>query len=212
MKQILVAVALVMVGLVPGISQAAPIFSDDFNNETRTLNHVFADKWAVSNGTVDLVGTGFFFNPSPANGGYVDLDGSALDAGIMASVPVLNLGIGSYALTFDLAGSQRNDVNVNTLTFGIDLDNNGILNAGDITAPTITLGNFSPFGLQTFNFSLASAATARIVFGQNGGDNRGLLLDNVALNSRAVPEPASLMLLGAGLAAIGIWRRKATKV
>lgn len=216
MKQILVAVALVMVSLVPGVSQATTIFSDNFNGEAPLtgLNYSTFDKWVVSGGTVDLIGAGppAFFNLLPGNGGYVDLDGSTLNAGIMASIPALNLGIGSYALTFDLAGSQRNDVNVNTLTFGIDLDNNGILNAGDLIAPTITLGNFIPFGLRTYNFSLASPASARIVFGQNGGDNRGLLMDNVALNSRAVPEPASLMLLGAGLAAIGIWRRKAGKV
>ena len=39
MKQILVAVALVMVGLMPGVSQAATIFSDDFTGETRGLDH-----------------------------------------------------------------------------------------------------------------------------------------------------------------------------
>ncbi len=219
MKQILVAVALVMVGLMPGVSQAAPIFFDDFNTENggvTALSYTGFANWTVNSGSVDLIGDGgpFALVPLvPSHGLYIDMDGTTNAAGTMQSA-VLALGAGTYELTFDLAGSQRllGDVLLppNTLTYGIDLNGSNTLNGGDVLPIPIALTTFAPFtGQPPLFFTLSSPTSVSIIFSHNGGDNRGLLLDNVKL--QAVPEPASLMLLGAGLAAIGIWRRKAAK-
>jgi hypothetical protein len=191
---------LLLAGLVAGAStaQAAVVFSDDFNADTLGLNYTgFVNGWTVSDGTVDLIGTGFF-DLHPGNGNYVDLDGSTSNAGVLTQSLSLTAGV-TYTASFSLGGSNRGDTNLVDVMFGTSLSNFTLLSA-------------DPLATQSISFTPGSDGTYTLSFSNGGGDNLGAILDNVMVSTPAIPEPETyaLMLAGLGLmAAVARRRRKA---
>lgn len=175
--------------LTPLSATAVPLFSDNFDGEALGLNTTL-DNWTISDGTIDVIGNPGFFDFYPGNGRYLDLDGSSGNAGRITTNSTFSFLAGTYTLSFQLGGSTRGDTNSVTVALG------------SIFSEVFTLA--SNAGLQTFTrtITLASAAgSGALSFDHAGGDNLGLLLDDVLLDFRApttVPEPSTLALLSLG--------------
>jgi hypothetical protein len=165
------------------------VFSDNFNAENGgvgVLNYGGFANWSVSDGTVDLIGNGYFQLGMPvANGLFVDLDGSTHNAGVLTSDPI-NFIIGyTYKLEFDIAGNQRGSAND---TVAINVSVNAL-------SDTLTLASSDPLTHITYYFT-ATATPGALSFANAGGDNIGALLDNVTVTLVPAPQAAGLGLLG----------------
>ena len=127
-------------------------------------------------------------------------DGSSGNAGKITTNTAFNLLPGTYTLNFQLGGSTRGDSNSVTVALG------SIYNEVFTLAFNAGLQNIS----RTITLA-AAAGSGALSFENAGGDNLGLILDDVSLDfSRVqtdVPEPSSLALLALGGIA-GVARRR----
>ena len=183
-----------------GAAPAATVFTDNFDGNTLGLNATPAG-WAVTGGTVDIVGStgsGSLFDLLPGNGAYIDLDGSTGASGLLSVSLGLTAGV-EYTATFSLAGSQRGSAETGTVSFGgASLD--------------YALASSDPFAAFTLSFTPGASGAFDLSFQNAGGDNLGALLDNVSVTSNGgvtpIPEPETYALMLAGLALVGCAARR----
>jgi hypothetical protein len=173
----------------------ADIFFDDFNSESIGLNYSSFANWDVSDGSVDVIGVDSSWNWFPAYGRYVDMDGSTGNAGKITTKVSFDLAPGTYTLSFDLAGNQRQGAD-DTVIVQVDM--------GSLFNRSYTLSASTPFTTFTEMFTVGAATSAKLSFEGVGGDNVGMLLDNV----RLTPVPGAVLLGMLGLSVAGIRLRK----
>ncbi|MBC7834637.1 MAG: hypothetical protein H7Y88_05990 [Phycisphaerales bacterium] len=190
-------------GLAASASADVVVFNDTFdleNGGAASLNYTGFANWTVGGGTVDLIGNGSF-DFYPGNGLYVDLDGSTGDSGLLETTTTFNFLAGiTYQLDFELGGSQRGDTNTVTLLVNVGLINElFVLNSAD------------PLALVTRTFTPAVNTSGTISFENMGGDNVGLILDDVVLTELAtvipLPGAGAMGAMGLVLGAIAMRRR-----
>lgn len=166
--------------------------------ETGTLSG-----WTASGNVVD-VGLPYFGEGSfAADGNYYAVfnAGNVTPNGILSQTIATTIG-DSYVLSFDYGsnGGQTQDITAQVS----DPLNTVVASAFEVSdAPSLAL---APYTLD-FTADATSMTVSFIDYSGNPTNSTDGFLDNVSVD-QAAPEPASLLLMGAGLAGLGVIRRR----
>jgi PEP-CTERM motif/Protein of unknown function (DUF642) len=145
--------------------------------------------------------------PSPDGGNYIGADGAFEVGAINQTINGLVSGA-QYTVSFYWAGAQQTNFSGTTTE-------KWLVSLGSQTLSTNTVTDVSNgfTGWQqtflTFTATGNSEVLSFLAQGTPDGQPPFSLLDGVSMN--AVPEPASMTLLGTGLAALGFIRRRRTR-
>ena len=145
--------------------------------------------------------------PSPDGGNYIGADGAFEVGAISQTLTGLTAGT-NYTVGFYWGGAQQSGFNGTTTEQWLVSLGNQTLSTNIVTDDSHGFTGWTHTYL-TFTADSSTDVLSFLASGTPNGEPPFSLLDGVTMN--AVPEPASMSLLGAGLAALGFVRRRKQK-